>query len=563
MKLRLLAVASAALFFYTMFIFHPPVFLTVGILLPSILLSVYLLTAYYNAAVSGNFNSVVPAREGDRLQKLNSDVTLMQSLHFQKVDAFLVPTIPDSLALVFMHPSEPILAIVRLFEHKKTWEFITFLDGSDLATGSDAGSGNAPRSARHPLQIFLNSDPVSLLGEHREAVRFLEARGNRPRNLPVSAVRKALLFREKELIGHLRSFPLWPFRLLLWTVRKQGLHLTVPLKDRQELNRILPAKAAGQSGDTAASPEIQRYRVLFRGAVREGFTVPEVKDTLSRKFRLDAAKTDTLFAGSPVLIRSDADEATARKVKDAFYRAGALCILEDQPAAAVTPDATADPVAAAPGAVDRSESGEDREFQKFQIQRLLAADRSALEKDFKAFETPGWSAYALALSSFLPVLGIAGGAVSILYGLSKRKKGGMKVAIIGFAGLIFTLLGGVSDFYVKMKRQAGVFDTQPVQKTKKRLNGLVRGLERYHEQNDRYPESLILIQEQSDTAVSILDPMDLRQPDENPRQLVYEQDPSGRSYRLYSAGADGVPGTQDDIFPGLPPDELAGTGYRR
>ena len=117
MKLRLLAVASAALFFYTVFIFHPPVFLTVGVLLPSILLSVYLLTAYYNAAVSGNFNSVVPAQEGDRLQKLNSDVTLMQSLHFQKIDAFLVPTIPDSLALVFMHPSEPILAIVRLFEH--------------------------------------------------------------------------------------------------------------------------------------------------------------------------------------------------------------------------------------------------------------------------------------------------------------------------------------------------------------------------------------------------------------------------------------------------------------
>jgi hypothetical protein len=562
MKLRLLAVASAAIFFDAVFFFHPSVPLAIGVLLPSVLLSAYLLTVYWNAAVSGSFKPVSADREGDRLQKLNSDAALVRSLHFQKVDSYIVPSIPDCLVLVFMHPSECILAVVRLSENGKTREFISFFEGSDLTTASDAGSGTARRSVRHPLQVFRNADTVTLLNEHREAIRFLETRGSRPRSLPASAVRKVLLIREKELNFDLRENPFWPFELLFGAVRGQGGRLTIPLKERPEFNKNPPAIAAGGSGG-AVSPAGPRYRVVFRGAVREGFTVPEVKDNLSRKFRLDAAKTDTLFAGSPVLIRSDVDEALARKVRDAFYGAGALCLLEIQPAAAVQPDAAGEKEAASLGAGGQSAVCEDAELQKFQIQQLLLVERSVLEKDFKASETSGWSAYALALSSFIPIIGIVTGPVSIATGLSKRRAGGMKVALIGFAGLVFSLMGGVTDFYVKAKKQAGVFEPQPALLTKKRLNDLARRLETYRENNGIYPESLNLIQSQPDTTISILDPMDPRPVHENQRRLAYEPDPSGLSYRLYSAGADGLPGTRDDIFPDLHPEDIDGAGDRQ
>jgi hypothetical protein len=562
MKLRLLAVLSAAVFFYSVFFFHPPMFLSIGILLPFILLTAYLVTVYYNAAVSGNFNPVLPDRDGDRLSRLNSDMTLMQSLHFQKIDSFLVPTIPESLTLVFLHPSESILAVVRQAEHKKTWEFITFFDGSDLTTGSDAGSGNRPRSVRHPLQIFLNSDPVSLLNGHREAVHFLVTRGSRPRNLPASAVRKALLIREKELLSDLRALPFWPLGLLLRTVRKEGGRLTVPVEDRPEWKGIPPIGASGPSVPAAAALQNPRYRVVFRGAVREGFTVTEVKDNLSRKFRLDASKTDTLFSGNPVLIRSDADEASARKVREAFYREGAACLIEIQPAAVIRPDPAAARTSAPAETGGRPETDEEGELRKFQIQSLLMADRTASEREFKAFETPEWTAYALALSSFIPVIGIAAGPVSIAYGLSKRRTGGVKIAVIGFMGLIFTLMGGVGDLFVKVKQRAAVTQSRPLLQTKRRLDDLVRCLETYRERNGRYPESLTSLQAQPDAAITILDPMDPRPPDENRRELAYEPDSAGRSYRLYSAGADGIPGTADDVFPDLPPEELAGTGYR-
>jgi hypothetical protein len=44
-----------------------------------------------------------------------------------------------------------------------------------------------------------------------------------------------------------------------------------------------------------------------------------------------------------------------------------------------------------------------------------------------------------------------------------------------------------------------------------------------------------------------------------PREYQYELSPDGRTYTVYGVGADGQPGTADDVYPGLG----AGTGQRR
>jgi hypothetical protein len=299
--------------------------------------------------------------------------------------------------------------------------------------------------------------------------------------------------------------------------------------------------------------------------VREGFMPQHVKDNLSRRFRLDAAKADALFSGSPVVIRSGVDGPAARKVKDAFYGAGALCVIEPRPDRETAPENVPETVQA-PGETPSAEPARgvgEREFEALEIQRLLRSERAALEKDFGAQKTLGPLPYVLSLSSFIPVFGIAGGIGAVLYGLSKRRLGGMKIVLIGSAGLIFTVMDGVSDFYTKMKHPVSFEEAAPVRQTEIRLNELVRGLEAFRERNGFYPDSLAQILQQADTTLSILDPMDTQPPDVEQRRLAYEPDPSGEWYRLFSKGEDGAAGTDDDIFPSLAPEALAATGYRR
>jgi hypothetical protein len=562
MNVRLLAVLSAALFFYTLFFLHPPLLLTAAVILPSFLFLPFIIVVAVNAAAAGKFRPSAPERDDPRMIRLDTDVSLMQSLSFRKIDSFGTPTIPDGLGIVFMLPSEPIFAIVRHFENKRTWELITFFNGSDLATGSDVEFGNAPRPPGHPLQIFPGADPVSLLDRHRSAVRVRASHGRMPADVPPSAFRKAYLARQSELTGHLRSYSLWPFRLAVWTIMRRGRRFCAPLSEHpDEPGRTSrgPAGPPHSIVPSAAPPAL--FRVLFRGNVRERFMPRHVKDNLSRKFRLDAAKADALFSGDSVVIRSGVDGPTAQRIEDAFFRAGALCVIEARPDHETATGVDQTQGGTPPAGPVRGE--EEKEFEALEIQRLLMSERAALERDFAGQETIGPLPYILSLSSFIPIFGIAGGICSILYGLSKRRLGGMKIVLIGSVGLILTLMDGVSDFYVKMKQPVSFQDAAPVRQTEIRLNELVRGLEAFRERNGGYPDSLAQVLQQADTTLSILDPLDRQPPDVRQRLLVYEPDPSGKRYRLFSKGKDGVAGTNDDIFPSPAPEALAPTGYRR
>lgn len=78
-----------------------------------------------------------------------------------------------------------------------------------------------------------------------------------------------------------------------------------------------------------------------------------VRQQLAALFKLDAAGVERLFSGQPVLVRADADAATAAKFELAFARIGA--VLQLMPIAAVVEE-TPTPVAPAvtEKAVDRA-----------------------------------------------------------------------------------------------------------------------------------------------------------------------------------------------------------------
>lgn len=66
-----------------------------------------------------------------------------------------------------------------------------------------------------------------------------------------------------------------------------------------------------------------RYRLVFRGEMLEGQHAAVVKKRLGVALKLDDARVATLFGGGPVVIKRDADSATAARFQALFKKAGA------------------------------------------------------------------------------------------------------------------------------------------------------------------------------------------------------------------------------------------------
>lgn len=95
------------------------------------------------------------------------------------------------------------------------------------------------------------------------------------------------------------------------------------------------------------------FQVVFRGETTGDRPVEAVKQQLANLFRMPAERVEALFSGKPVVVKKNIDEATARKLEQAFLRAGAACEVR-APAAPATPDADDSRVAASEPTEDRN-----------------------------------------------------------------------------------------------------------------------------------------------------------------------------------------------------------------
>lgn len=88
-----------------------------------------------------------------------------------------------------------------------------------------------------------------------------------------------------------------------------------------------------------------RFNVVFAGEIVAGADPAKVRENLAAAFRMDMAKVEALFSGKRVVVKKDADQATAMKFRAVMKQAGAQAELErvGEP----TPS-TAEPAAAAP-----------------------------------------------------------------------------------------------------------------------------------------------------------------------------------------------------------------------
>ena len=165
--------------------------------------------------------------------------------------------------------------------------------------------------------------------------------------------------------------------------------------------------------------------------------------------------------------------------------------------------------------------------------------------------------YIPAIISLLPIIGIPFGVSAILWGLSDWKIGGKKVVSLTGIGLFFSLLLVIVSysFYNQLLKSPAVVDVK-VSYSQAGLVYLVRYLEFYKQGHGHYPSSLIDLREGDNTSLTsrtLTDPfsyagaLSTGAPEEQPYYYLVSED--GNSYDLFSVGPDGIPYTQDDVYP--------------
>jgi hypothetical protein len=171
--------------------------------------------------------------------------------------------------------------------------------------------------------------------------------------------------------------------------------------------------------------------------------------------------------------------------------------------------------------------------------------------------------YVMGGASFIPVLGVPLGIVSIVYGLIKRKEGGLPLAFLGVGGIVLTVVLYGTLFYKGFVEKGGVFDVLKSQLVQTQVTGVVKELEFYRLQNGKYPAALKALEKKDATnLVFIYEPF-LSLGTKEVKPFAYELVDQGKHYYLFSRGPDGIEGTPDDIFPAISEQEAEKIGYRK
>ena len=74
--------------------------------------------------------------------------------------------------------------------------------------------------------------------------------------------------------------------------------------------------------------ENKKYTVLFQGEIIQGKSREDVITGLSQIFRKEPSTIASMFTGKRIVIKRKVDQQTARKYKNAFQKAGAICHIE-------------------------------------------------------------------------------------------------------------------------------------------------------------------------------------------------------------------------------------------
>jgi hypothetical protein len=149
--------------------------------------------------------------------------------------------------------------------------------------------------------------------------------------------------------------------------------------------------------------------------------------------------------------------------------------------------------------------------------------------------------YLLGLLCLIPLIGGFVGLGLLLYGLIKYKD--KWLTIIGAFGILFTV--GIYSFLFYYMKHGELSKKGFADISQSELNSLVKNVEFYKMQHGQYPDSLQQLLD-DDKLAPITDAIQSVQERQN---SYYNYQKSGNKYLLFSSGQDGIPNTNDDLFP--------------
>src|SRR5450432_271637 len=160
--------------------------------------------------------------------------------------------------------------------------------------------------------------------------------------------------------------------------------------------------------------------------------------------------------------------------------------------------------------------------------------------------------YYFGLLGLIPVIGVIAGFVFIFLGIKKfRDKRMVTIGITAIisSSVIYSVIIFSAKKMIKMNHQVFVMMSQS------QLNSLIKNIEFYKIQNGAYPDDLHQLLN-DDKQAPINDALQMSR-----KNSLYRYKISGNKYTLFSAGQDGIPRTNDDLFPQIIPYDTSKVGF--
>lgn len=169
-----------------------------------------------------------------------------------------------------------------------------------------------------------------------------------------------------------------------------------------------------------------------------------------------------------------------------------------------------------------------------------------------------WPLIALAVLAFVPGFGFVLGAAAVTWGLlSDRPRAKLAVGL-GAAGAFLNLIAAIAASVIL--RDNPIMQEARQTSTRQDLVTVVLALERFRGTRGRYPARLQELI--APVPVALVNVYDNSAGGFVPRPYQYQRSADSSSYDLFAVGADGVPGTADDVRPHIPDSLMSQVGYR-
>jgi hypothetical protein len=166
-------------------------------------------------------------------------------------------------------------------------------------------------------------------------------------------------------------------------------------------------------------------------------------------------------------------------------------------------------------------------------------------------KTLGWFPFVVGGLSFIPLLGVLFGLIAIVWGLSARRRGGMKLVLVGAVGIGFTIVLYGALFYFGFSQRGGIYDDLRTKMAQNNLNSLVQSVEFYKLSHGEYPDSLetlkASLQKGSFESLYVIDPRMLSVGKGG--QYFYYRKVDADHYYLRGVAPDGKPFSTGALVP--------------